>query len=139
LKLVIDTNSLFSYFWTTSIIRKIINSKKLDLITPKYAISELNKYKEIIIKKTKSNIEEYNLNIKKLENKITIIKEKEYISYFKKIKKIIDPKDIDFFAISIKEGIPLWSNDKLLKNQNQVKVFNTKEILFIIELLNLEY
>lgn len=37
--------------------------------------------------------------------------------------------DIDFFALSLKENAPIWSNDALFKKIRSIKVFNTKDLV----------
>lgn len=39
-----------------------------------------------------------------------------------------DKDDVDYFALALKLDIGIWSNDKLLKGQSVVKVFNTMEM-----------
>ena len=44
-------------------------------------------------------------------------------------------KDIDFFALAVKIGCPIWSNDKLFKKQSEVLVFTTIEIIELFDTL----
>jgi predicted nucleic acid-binding protein len=44
-----------------------------------------------------------------------------------------DVDDWPFFALSLKRDCALWSDDKKLKNQDRIKVLNTKDILDIIK------
>ena len=38
-------------------------------------------------------------------------------------------KDIDFIALALKLGSPIWSGDKLLKRQKIVEILTKKELL----------
>ena len=40
-----------------------------------------------------------------------------------------DRSDIPFFALAMKMRIPIWSNDKKLKEQSEVVVYSTAELL----------
>ncbi len=40
-----------------------------------------------------------------------------------------DPDDAEYFALALKLGCPIWSEEKKLKRQSRVKVFNTPELL----------
>ncbi|HIH22695.1 TPA: hypothetical protein HA238_03135 [Candidatus Micrarchaeota archaeon] len=41
-----------------------------------------------------------------------------------------DPKDVPYIALALKLKIPIWSNDRDLKEkQDEVKVYNTKDLL----------
>ncbi|MBN2517441.1 MAG: hypothetical protein JXB14_01210 [Candidatus Altiarchaeota archaeon] len=39
-----------------------------------------------------------------------------------------DPNDSEYFALALKLGCPIWSNDKALKKQDVVRVYSTKEL-----------
>lgn len=135
MKFVIDTNILFTYFWKDSITKKLIMLKDLDLFSPEFALKEINKYKLDIIKKTK--ISEYKFNELKFDLAISIkfVSIKEYKDFLEQALKISpDPNDLDFFALALKQNLPIWSNDKILKEQNKVKIFNTKEVLNLIKI-----
>jgi predicted nucleic acid-binding protein len=67
---------------------------------------------------------------------IKTISLKEYLDNLAAAKEVCPhPKDIDFFALALKLGCPIWSIESRLKNQSDVKVINTKELLFLIESL----
>ncbi|MBU3923990.1 MAG: hypothetical protein KJ592_03675 [Nanoarchaeota archaeon] len=36
---------------------------------------------------------------------------------------------MDYFALALKLGVSIWSNDKLLKGQEAVEVLNTMEVM----------
>ncbi len=40
-----------------------------------------------------------------------------------------DRKDADYIALALKLKCPLWSNDKKLKDQEEVRVYSTKELI----------
>ena len=133
MKLVIDTNILFSFFWENSFTRNLLISKKFDLISPEISLKEIQKYSKDIIKRTKTNkkifIKYYN-NLKKV---VTFINEKEYSSFLEEADKISpDKTDSHFFALCLKNNCHLWSKDSLLKKQNKVQVFSTEEIIELL-------
>jgi len=43
-----------------------------------------------------------------------------------------DKDDVDFVALSLKINAPLWSNDKGLKEVDEIQVLTTKELLKIL-------
>ena len=53
MKLVVDSNVLFTLFWKNSIFSKISLRQDLELFAPEFAIEEINKYKKEIMHKTK--------------------------------------------------------------------------------------
>jgi len=40
-----------------------------------------------------------------------------------------DPDDAAYFALALKLGIPIWSNDKKLTGQKQVRIYSTEELM----------
>lgn len=54
----------------------------------------------------------------------------EYSRCMPEAKKVSpDPDDVDFFALALKLDCPIWSEDRLLKEQEAVRVCSTSEIL----------
>lgn len=130
MKLVVDTNILFSFFWKNSLTKRLLISSNLELLSPEKAIFEINKHKEEIKKKTNLTEKEFNGFFKELKSIIQIIKKDEYSSFLREAQQISpDIADSEFFALCIKYSCALWSNDNFLKNQNKIRVFNTDEII----------
>jgi len=141
MRLVADSNVLFTHFWKSSVFMDIVN-QDVTLYSPEYALEEIEKHRQEIIKKTGLDRVEFNVLRKNLELKISFINEREYAQSFKPALESIEnlPKpqqtelceDLDFIALSIKMRCPLWSNDKLLKKQTTVTVLNTHELLLLM-------
>lgn len=133
MKLVIDTNILFSFFWENSTTKKLLVASGITLISPEMAIEELKKYSKEIMKKTKISKKEFGEKLEKLKLIVKFIPTKEYHSNMKIAEKISpDKNDTNFFALSLIKDCPLWSNDKILKNQEKVLVISTDELIEII-------
>ena len=130
MKIVVDTNILFSFFWKESITRKLIINLQNSLIAPEKARKELKKYSNEIIKKVKINNKEFDELFVELERYIEFAERKEYADMIEKIKSInLDNDDYDFLALAYKNKYAVWSNDRILKNQQLVKIITTKELL----------
>ena len=107
MKLIVDTNILFSYFWKYSITRKILMHQNMDLFAPEYALEEINKYKKDIMNKNNLNEEEFEHIKFNLAIAIKFIPLEEYSKSLKTALKLSpDPNDIDFFALAIKLKLP---------------------------------
>lgn len=133
MKLVVDTNILFNFFNKESFTRRLIIDSSLNLISSKFAIKELKKYSKLITEKSKIPKKTFENSLKNLETFVKFIDSKNYSKHLDKAIEISpDKKDKDFLALCLKENCPLWSNDKILKNQNKVKVFSTKEIIELL-------
>ena len=142
IRLVVDSNSLFTFFWKNSVFNELCNQNLLELYSPEYSLEEIKKYSSEIIRKAKITEKEFNSPRNSLTAKINFIPLANYSLFFGKIKHLINKlpeaerldlmKDIDFLALSLKLNIPLWSNDKLLKRQQAVEILTTEEIIKII-------
>lgn len=128
---VINANILFSIANPNSVTRNIISNFAINLYSPKFALKEIKKYKQTIIKKAK--LEDFDEYLQILEERINFIDIDKYKQEIKICKNLIeDEKDIEYLALAKRLNLPLWSNDKLLKNQNIVKVINTAEMVELI-------
>jgi predicted nucleic acid-binding protein len=133
MKLVVDTNILFSLFWKGSITDKLLRSKRFELFAPQIAMDELNKYSDEICKKANISKSKFSSIINSLKECVAIIPRKRYTDKFKEAILISpDRGDSEFLALCIHLSCPLWSNDKLLSSQEIVKVFSTKDIISIL-------
>ena len=132
MRLVVDTNILFSFFRDTPVRIIITNASWLGikLFTPEFAIDELRANKSDLMKYSKlKTAEELEFIIKTLRLFINV----KPINFFKEFKsesiKISpDQKDAPFFALALKLKSSIWSNEPKLKRQSVVKVFSTKEL-----------
>jgi predicted nucleic acid-binding protein len=126
---VVDTNIMFSFFWKDSLIKKLLMDQEIILFSPEFALEEIKKYEKEIMRKAKINKKEFNSLREELAIAIEFVSLEEYKGYLKKALKVSpDENDLDFFALALKLKIPLWSNDKLLKKQNILKVLETKDV-----------
>lgn len=135
--LVVDTNVLFVYFWKNSSSKDLFKLHKM--VSPEISLAEIKKYESTIIEKAGISKEEFESLRKELIKIVEFIPEDEYKNYFKKATSIsINFKehekkefndDIDFFALALKLNCPIWSNDKLLKKQSIILIFNSSELI----------
>lgn len=130
---VADANVLFSFFKKDSATRAILTFPGLSCSSPAFAISELAKYKETIIQKAKISESGFGLSLSALEDLVDFIPLKEFRDFVPEAAKISpDPADVQYIALSLMLECPLWSNDKKLKNQTEVTVLSTSELLKLL-------
>ena len=133
MKIVVDSNILFSALIKDAITRRIILEYDGAFLFPYYIMSEFEKHKQYLIKKSKLNDKEFNTLLRLILSKVKIIPI-EILQKYKyealEIVKNIDKNDAMFFACALayKDSV-IWSDDKALKKQNIIKVLNTTEIL----------
>ncbi len=102
--LVVDANVLFSALIKEGFSHNLFFNENLHLFTPEYIFTELEKHKKELLNKTE------------------------------KAEEITpDPDDMAYFALALKLNCAIWSNDKKLKPQDKVEVYNTHELDKIIK------
>ncbi len=128
MKLVVDANILIASLIRKGGTAKLLVNPSFELYSPEFIIEEILKYAEEISGKTKRvNLADM---LYDLHSIITFVKKEELDSYLEKAKLISpDIKDAMYLALALKLNCPIWSNDKLLKNQTQIKVYSTSELM----------
>ena len=129
---IVDTNILFSFFRDNPVRTIIINSPFLGLrlITPEFALDELEKIKPNLLKYTQLHEKELSEIFSALKLCIEVVP----MDFFKNHKEkglacSPDPKDAPFFALALKLGGEIWSNEPRLKRQKVVKVYSTADLI----------
>jgi predicted nucleic acid-binding protein len=128
--LVMDANVLFSILIKKGKTEELLFRESLNIFAPEFMFEEFEKHAELILMKTKRTRKEFNELMRILKKRIKTIPNKETDDLFHEAKRICpDRDDADYFAIAMKKGCALWSNDKVLKKQNIVKVYSTTDLM----------
>ena len=127
--LVIDSNILFAALLKESGTSDILFKHKLH--APEFIFEEFNKYKDYLKGKTKRTEENFNELFDLFERNVILIPKEEIDPFTEKAKKISpDEKDIPYLALALKLKCSLWSNDRDLKEkQNIIQVYSTEELI----------
>ena len=129
MNLVIDANVLFSALIKESFSYNFLFSGKFHLFTPEYIFTELEMHKEELMDKTERTTEEFFRLVETLKRRIVIVPLEELVPYVEEAEKLTpDPDDMAYFALALKLNCAIWSNDKKLKEQNKIEVYNTHEL-----------
>ncbi len=132
MKFIADANVLFSLAKPDSVTSDIVKTRKVTLLAPDFAIIELHKYKEDLL--TISGEKNFASVIESLKKKVVFVDYSEYKDKMNESSlKISDQKDVTYLALAVKLNIPIWSNDKQLKEQSIVDVFTTKEVIELLK------
>ena len=127
--LIIDANVLFSALIKDSFTYNLLFNDTFHLFTPEYIFTELEKHKEELMNKTERTTEEFFRLVETLKRRIVIVPLEELVPYVKEAEKLTpDPDDLAYFALALKLNCAIWSNDKKLKEQNKIEVYNTHEL-----------
>jgi predicted nucleic acid-binding protein len=129
---VLDTNIIFSALLKESTARKIILADIFNLFAPEFVFTEIKKYEELILKKSRLKRENFELLLLLIQSHIAVIPSIEFSGFLQEAEEemeAIDIKDAPFIALALKLNIPVWSNDLHLKQQKKVAAYNTSEIM----------
>ncbi len=136
MRIVIDSNVLFSSLIRNSTTRRIILQYNGFFLFPSYIFTEMQKHKKELLRKSKMNSEEFNNLLNVILKKVVIVPNetlKQHTQKALEIIKDIDINDVLFIACALAHpNSILWSDDRKLKNQNKIKVLNTKEIMMLL-------
>jgi len=128
MKFVVDANVLFALAKSSSVANNIFSRYELKLIAPDFALIELLKYKDELV--AKSEMGSFDKIISSLKSKVVFVDKSEYKELIERASALIpDPKDAAYLALALRLFLPLWSNDPHFKNQSQIEVFTTKELI----------
>ena len=131
MELVVDTNIVFSLFKSNSFTNKLLKEYDIKLFAPKELIKELSKYSELICSKSDISKETFLEDIS-LVSKIIELKNASH-SFEDKSSKLISHKtDAPFLALALESNIPIWSNDPHFKEQSEIKVLTTEELIELL-------
>lgn len=129
MKLVLDNNVLFSIMNPESVGAYLFSLIRAELFAPEFIKSELVKYKEECLFKSKLSEHEFEIRQKEVEETIKFFKEAEYIELLSEaINNLRDIKDSPYLALALLTDSSIWSNDPHLKEQSLVPVFTTADL-----------
>ena len=127
--LIIDANILFAALIRDSITAKLIFMDKLNLYSPEFLLDEVKKHKIYLLNKTHRTENEFNFILSLIASRIDFIPIENIKPYLKKADKISpDPDDSIYFAAALNMVIPIWSNEKRLKDQKVIKIYTTSDL-----------
>lgn len=131
MELVIDANILFAALIRRSSTSEILMHEDLHLFAPEFILVEFEKYQDVILKKT--NIDEHLFQelLRIYQSRIELIPAEEIRNFWNEAELISpDFKDMPYFALALRLGIPIWSNDKAMKEkQSTVTVVSTEDLV----------
>lgn len=129
--LVLDANIFFAAIVKRSITADLLFREDFHLYAPEFLFEEFEKYKVLLKGKTERSNEEFDLFLGILQRKITLVPYEDIAPFIEKAKDISpDIKDIAYVALALWLNCAIWSNDKALKEkQDIIKVYPTHELV----------
>jgi predicted nucleic acid-binding protein len=132
MELVVDSNILISTLIKKGKARELFFDNQFKLYAPELLINEIHKHFDTLEIKTglQKNALKKIINI--ATSRIIFVDYQEFDKFIEEAKLICpDENDIEFFALALSKDIDIWSNDKALKRQNKLKIYNTHELIEI--------
>jgi len=142
MRFVLDTNILLSALIRDSTTRKIIVKSGWNFYYPEMSFHEVRKYKDLVLKKSGMNENEYNKLVGLLLSHINIIPDEKIFDKLDRAKEImaeIDPDDVVFIATQL--GVTnsvVWSDDSDFDKQEDIKVLKTADVVKLFTSTNNE-
>lgn len=128
--LVVDTNVIVAAAIKPTRTHELIFRGSFALYSPEFVRDEIEKYKNVIMKKSGFGEDEFETVMLLLYSRINIVPSGDYGYLRGEILRISpDKKDWPFLALAKHLGAALWSNDFALKKQDAVRVITTAELL----------
>lgn len=136
--LVLDNNSLFSIMNPKSVSAYLFSSIRAEFIAPEFIKTEFEKYKEIILFKSKLSEQEFEIRLEEIEGSIEFFDKSTYEEFLiKAINNLSDPKDSPYLALTLltaqdgcsSSNSAIWSNDPHLIEQSLVPVLTTSDLV----------
>ncbi|MGD9779122.1 PIN domain-containing protein [Methanomethylovorans sp.] len=136
MEFVIDANIILSALIATEgKTFALIFNDHFKLFAPEFLLEEVGKYKDLILRKSGLKEEDFQVFLSFVSSRIEFIPYEEFKGQLKRAAQITpDPKDTEYIALALKLKCGVWSNDKVLKEQDAVKVYSTTELINELEL-----
>lgn len=133
MKIVLDSNVLFSALIKDSTTRRLILEYDDFFLFSSYIFEEMEEHKDELLEKSKMSKEDFDKLLEILLKKVLIVPEevlKSYKNEAVEIVKDIDKDDAVFIACALAnpESV-IWSDDKKLKKQSKIKILNSTEMM----------
>ena len=131
MQIIIDANPVISLLIKPNKpVVELMFLEELEIFAPNLLFDEIERNKDVIIKKSALAEEEINKFISILRKRIIVVPEEEFVKFRSKAEEICpDEKDITYFALSLYLKCPVWSNEKKLKEQKEIAVYATHELI----------
>jgi len=137
MRIIVDANIIFAALIRDSATRRILFHPKFEFFVPDFIFEEINENMNIISSKTGMTQEKIKELLEIIKNRALTFPYSFYRSNIKSAEEIIgkiDKKDVPYVALALSmnnDGI--WSNDKHFLRQKKIKIWQTEELLGLID------
>jgi predicted nucleic acid-binding protein len=131
MELVVDANILFAALIRDGAAARLLFRDDLRLFAPEFLLEEFARHRTAILAKSGRPAAEFDGLLAVFGRRITLVPKEEIEPTLGRARGISpDPKDVPYLALALAKGIPIWSEDRALREgQAAVKVMRTADIL----------
>lgn len=105
-------------------------SEHIKVNSPDRVLFDTGKHWKELSEKSKLSEKDLELEFSAIRQQLNIFSFNDLSKWMKEAVEISpDPDDAEYFALALKLNCPIWSEDKLLKRQDKIEVFNTLELI----------
>jgi predicted nucleic acid-binding protein len=136
MKLVCDTNIVFSALIAGGKTRELILSDETELYAPEFFFSELDNHRHEIEEKSNLSEEQIGLLLSVLFKDTEVVPREEFEDELDLASQLIggtDPDDVPFLALALRLDVDIWTDDSDFEEQNEVTVWKTHELVRHLE------
>lgn len=136
MKLVVDANILIAALLKDATTRELLLREDIEFFAPEYLLNELKHFLKNpkIRKRFKLNDADLYELTSVILSHIKFIPEKLFLDFIKHfISLVTHPEDAPYIGLSLALKSSLWSNDSALKEQFNVKVYTTSELIKLLK------
>lgn len=130
MELVVDTNVAAAAILRKGMTRELVFHPRLKLRAPDYLMEELAEHRQEFETKAALAAGSFDNVCALVMANIAQAHRNEYAEFEAEGRRISpDPDDYPFLALAMRLGCAVWSNDRRLKRQKQVRVYDTEELV----------
>jgi predicted nucleic acid-binding protein len=136
MRLVIDANILIAALLKDATTREILLEEDIEFSAPECLLLEIKNLlrNPKVRKRIKLSDNDLNELTSAIFNKVKFFPEQQFLSSIKKsIPLVTHIEDAPYIALSLRLGLPLWTNDAALKEQPVVVVITTLELVKLLK------
>lgn len=136
MKLVCDTNIVFSALIAGGKTPEMILSDETELYAPEFFFSELDNHRHEVEEKSNLSEEQIGLLLNVLFKDTEVVPREEFEDELDLASQLIggtDPDDVPFIALALHLDVDIWTDDSDFEEQNEVTVWKTHELVRHLE------
>lgn len=130
--IIADANVLFAALIKDGATSRLMFVDRLHLYAPEFLLEEFGKHRSFILGKTHRRPDDFDRVLSELSARIHFVPKAEFTDLLKVAEEISpDIDDMVYFALALKSGMPIWSNETRLKKQSAVRIYSTSDLVHL--------